>query len=471
MSKIPYKKPWYEISMQDIPFCEYTNIFVGNLVWIQRGIENDIATYDLVVREMPDNWNYYVFYGLDRFVDMLLKYRFNKEGIKVLKAMGVVSSPKIERFYKDFKFTGDIMAMEDGTIFFPGEPIVRVSAPIVQANMLTAFIMNAFSYPIRLMTKAMRIKEACADTLFFGGSLVRLNSYDQVIWNQKISQTIGSPQGSPSYFLKFPERKPTGKITANINHALIKSFLTERDAYRYVLDNLLSSADFFFVMVDTYDMKVGLDTFIEEIKRTQGIDQKKIMITIDSGDIQEQAFYVREKLNENGLRGIRIQAMSSLDEYSIAKMVKEKTPIDCYISATAFINIIDCPKLEAVYKVAELIDNKGVIEYKAKLTKGKESYPGRKQVFRVIKNGKMAEDIIGLEDEALGEPLLKKIISNGKLTYSFPTQEEVHAYLFAQRELLPSGLRGQHKAIPYTVVPSKRLLELVGQVKKKHLHS
>ncbi len=452
----------------DIPLLEYNNIFVANLAWINRGVDKDIATFDLVVRELPDKWSFYLFDGLDRFIDLLLKHTFDERAVELLKKMNLIDSPKTEAFYRNFKFSGDVWSMKDGTIFFPGEPIVRVTAPLLEANLLTAFLLNVFSYPIRILTKTLRVKIASGDTLFYAGSLVRLPGFEQGLFALRAPYLLNSPNSSPLFYRKFPQYTPPGKITANINHAVIKSFPTERSAYRYVLDVLIDKANFFFVMVDTYDLKKGLDIFIEEIKKTKNLDGTKLMITIDSGDIKEQAFYVRKKLDENGLQNIRIQAMSNLDEYSIDEMVRQKTPIYCYITATALINVTDNPKLEAVYKLAELVHADGAVEQKAKLTKGKESYPGRKQVFRVYENGKMVKDIIGLEGEQLREPLLHKFVEQGKLVLSIPDLEATKTFLEKELQTLPDTYKNINKSVTYPVLISKKLEVLLEEVKKLH---
>lgn len=458
----------YLINLDEIPLVEYNNIFVSNLVWINREVANDIATFDLVVRELPKFWGYYVFNGLDRFVELLLNFKFNKEAVSILKKIGLTDSNNSKTFYKNFKFSGDVWALSDGTIFYPGEPIVRITAPLAEANSLTAFVLNAFCYPIRIITKSLRIKIAGGNTLYFGGPLVRLPGFEQAIFTQQAAFLLDSPIASPFFYKKFKQYKPSGKIVANINHAIIKSFTEEREAYRYVLDELLDKANFFYVMIDTYDLKKGLDIFIEEIKKTKPFDRCKIMITIDSGDLKKQAHYVRKTLNKNNLNKIRIQAMSNLDEYSIDQMVKEKTPIDCFISATSVANITDNPKLEVVYKLTELKRLNGKIEYKVKLAEGKISYPGKKQIFRKYKNKKMIKDIIGLENENLGTELLHKIIESGKLKTKMPTLEEIKKHFKNEIKSLPDEYKKIKCLNVYPVEKSKKLISLFEKSKKLH---
>ncbi|MFA6392214.1 MAG: hypothetical protein WCW66_05740 [Patescibacteria group bacterium] len=456
--------------ISDIPLLEYNQIFVNNLTWIDRGIEKSVATFDLVVRDLPENWNFYVFDGLQRFVDILLQFRFDDRAVQLLKRMNLIDSKKSEEYYKDLKFSGEVFSMKDGTIFFPGEPIVRITAPIVEANMLTAFLLNVFNYPIRVLTKSLRVKFASGPTTFFIGSLARLPGFEQGYYSIKDAYLLDSPIGNPFLFRKFPELTPPNTITSNINHAFIKSFPTERQAFRYFLDVLVEKANFFFVMTDTYEIKKGLAIFIEEIKKTPNLDRKKMMMTIDSGDLKQLAHYMRKELDKNGLEEIRIQAMGGLDEYNIDDMVKSKTPIDCYVSATALNNTIDCPVLELVYKMAELRHEDGIVEQKAKLTIGKESYPGRKQVFRVYEDGKISRDIIGLDGENLGKPLLEKIIENGKVVAKIPTIEDTKMLLKSEVLTLPESFKTiRSKGNLYKINISDKLKILLDEVKVKHL--
>lgn len=456
--------------ISDIPLLEYNQILVNNLTWLDRGMEKSLATFDLVVRDLPKNWNFYVFDGLERFVQILSQFRFDNNAVKLLQKMNLIDSPKAVKYYKKFKFSGEVLAMKDGTIFSPGEPIVRIVAPIIEANMLAAFIMNAFNYPIRVLTKTLRVKFASGPTIFFAGSLARLPGFEQGVYPIRDAYLLESQIGNPYLYRKFPELTSSNKITSNINHAFIKSFPTERQAFRHFLDVLVKKANFFFVMTDTYEMKKGLATFIEEIKKTPDLDRKKVMMTIDSGDLKEQAHYMRRELDKSGLQEIRIQAMGGLDEYNIEKMVGNNTPIDCYVSATALINTVDCPVLETVYKMAELKHKDGTVEQKAKLTKGKESFPGRKQVFRVYRDGKISHDIIGLEDEKLGRPLLEKVVENGKLLNKLPGIEETKVYLKSEIETLPDSYKSiASEPMPSNVRISDKLNNLLEDVKKKHL--
>lgn len=464
---------FYEFDRDNLPLLEYTNIFMGNLMWIKRGVHKDIATYDLVVREMPEPWNFYVFDGLERAIDYVLNYKFTPESIEVLKSMKLIDSKEVEDFYKNLKFSGDIWALKDGTIFFPSEPIVRVTAPLAEANLLTAFMLNVFCYPIRFLSKAIRIQLAANGmnhVRLMDGAVVRLPGFEQGIYPPRSCQLIDQSIVVPYFYLKFPQylNKTGRKTIVNINHAFVKSFDTEILAFDFVFKELLNNADEFWFMTDTYNFKNGLKNLIETIKKFPGTDPKKFFVAIDSGDILKLSFYARKELDKNGLKDIGIQVFSNLEEYKINKMVRKGAPIDVYVTGTELVNITDNPKLEAVYKMAELRKLNGEIEQKAKLTKGKESYPGRKQIYRIYENGKMVRDVIGLENETLGQPILEKYIENGVQVKKVPDLDETRDHLKKELASLPDKYKNVNKHVKYPISISQKLAEILEAVQKKH---
>ena len=166
------------------------------------------------------------------------------------------------------------------------------------------------------------------------------------------------------------------------------------------------------------------------------------------------------------MQKIGIQAFSNLDEYKVKQLADAGAPIDYYVAATEIVNISDNPRFEAVYKMAELQKADGTVEQKAKLTKGKESYPGRKQVFRVYVDGMMAEDIIGLDDENIGIPLLHQFIQFGKLAIPVPTLEDSAQHLQKELTTSPVEYKDVSKSAYYPVRPSEKLLESPRRCKK-----
>lgn len=466
------KTDYFNMADSDIPLLEYSNIFAGNWVWLNRGMEKDVATYDLVVREKPADWGFYLFNGLERFIKLLLGYRFDGEAISVLKRMGFADSPKSEKFYRDFKFSGDISILCDGTIFFPGEPILRVTAPLVEANMLTAFILNAFSYPIRILTKTCRTKIASGPVPFYAGGVVRLPGFEQGIESVRSGLLFNSPIFTPLVHRKFASIKVVPGITANVNHAFIKSFKSEREAFSFALNSLMGKAAMISFMVDTYDFNRGLEIFIEELKKLPNLTSKersKFDVVVDSGNIAGRLRYARKKLDQAGFTEIPVYPYGNLNEYKIERLVKNKVPLGLVFCGTELANVSDNPRLEAVYKMTELKRQDGSVEHKAKLAIGKVSYPGRKQIFRLYdKAGKMRQDIIGLENEKLGTPLLTQFIKAGKQVQKFDNLETVKKRIESELKALPKKYQAIERPPEYPVKISPKLTKLFERVKKQH---
>jgi len=218
-------------------------------------------------------------------------------------------------------------------------------------------------------------------------------------------------------------------------HAVIKSFPTELEAMRKMADLYKGRVSF---MVDTYDFNQGMKNAITVI---QELKEKGIVveggITIDSGNLFDRSVRARKMLDDAGLHEVKITIASNLDEYKIKKLKEKGIPVDAFLVATEAATVSDSPKLEVVYKLSEL-QNDEKIKFCAKFSSGKESYPGRKQVFRTLENGKIKRDIIGLENEKPGQPLLIPVIKNGKQVYNFPSLDEIREYVKSQISLLPS---------------------------------
>lgn len=462
------KKDWWNISESDIPMMEYGNIFLGNKGFFDRGIINDVATFDLVVREIPEDWGYLIFDGLERFVNILNNFKFDDQSIDILKKMNFIDSPEIEKLYREFKFSGDLWAIKDGTIFFPGEPIIRITAPLIEANLLTAFILTAFSYPIRLMSKMARLYESSQGAFVVTDGTARLPGIEQASFSVRDSYIFTGLTPTPLFYKVFSDNIPPQKYFANVNHAVIKSFPTEREAYCYVLDELIKKADHLSVMIDTYEIYKGLEIFIEELKKRSNDNYDKLYLVVDSGNLIEISKHIKKRLREEGYEEIKIQVMSNLNEYLIADFIEQGGEADLLAAATEVINITDHPKLEAVYKIAQTVSLGGQVEYKAKLTEGKESYPGTKQIYRVFENDKMKHDIIGLEGEDLGIPLLMQYVKAGQIVGKFENLEEIRKEVTNNLNNLDLVYKKIKNPERYPIKISEKLINLTKMVKDRH---
>jgi nicotinate phosphoribosyltransferase len=463
----------FSFSEEDIPMMEYANIFLGNIIWMKNGKGFEEATFDLVVRDLPKNWGYLVMYGLDRFLTHIQDFRFSEEDLYYLKKLHLVDEETYE-LYKNFKFSGDVWAIEEGTPFFAGEPIVRITGPLWQVSLFTALALNSFSYPIRVLTKGSRVRIAANNKPFSPGvAVVRGQGFEQVVIGQKAGFISGrTPPIQPNFYKRTKEIELEGGLIPqpNINHSIIKSFPTEKEAMRVAIREILPKVKSMTIMVDTYDMKKGLATLIKEMKQLSEKEQGEIYIPIDSGDVLKTAKYMRKELNKHKMTHVKITGFSNLQEYKIKELEDKKAPIDFYICVTEVTNITDAPALELVFKIAQITHPNGKVEYKAKLTKGKESYPGRKQIFRKYDaGGIMIKDTIGLENEKLGEPILKQFIKNGERIIPRENIHQTKERFLKNLEALPSESKQIYSKQKYPIEISPEIRKIIKELRKKHL--
>ena len=296
---------------------------------------------------------------------------------------------------------------------------------------------------------------------------MRTFSFENVVKIQRLSYILGSIIAMPYFGYKFGvgKRKPA----IGFYHALIKSFANEQNAYRYFLPH---TANFGIStsMVDTYNYKTGIENWIKVEKEARKQGKTLGLVSIDSGNVLEISKFLRKRLDDAGLNDVGITAYSNLDELKIANLEKSGAKINVYCPVTEIVTISDRPVLEAVYKLAEIIDKNGKRTYTAKFSEGKVSLPGKKQVFRKTgKNGGLVKDIIGLEDEKLGTPLLTQYIKDGKLIKKIPTLDQVKDYIDRQLSYLSDDLKDIEKQHIYPVSISKKLNNVFEDLKKKHV--
>lgn len=447
---------------KDLHLYEIQNIFMACALWLEEGMASQIATYDLVVRDMPPHRNFLLLGGIEEIIKGIQKWGYSKEEVGYLNKNNL-ATPKLIRYLRDFKFTGDVWAMPEGTVFFPGEPVVRITAPICEGNLLSNFLMIAAFGNTNYLSKIIRGRIACAGKRFMAAGGMRVNSFEAAMKASRAGYIAGADNAIPSFFRKYNLDPPP--VSINAYHAVIKSFPTELEAFR-------AAARFFpnraRPMVDTYDFKQGVKNIIIVARELKKKGERIASINIDSGNLYERAKYARREFDKAGFSEIKILLASNLDEYKITELERKNTPADTYLAATEISTIADAPKIEIVYKISE-IKQGGKARPLAKLTKGKESYPGRKQVFRIFdKRGRMKKDIVGLEQEKLGKGLLRPMIKKGRLVYDLPSLDNIRDYVKEQVQMLAKRFLSIDKEYKYPVQISKKVTALFNKVKRTH---
>src|SRR3989344_1216848 len=456
---------------EDLCLLEYSQVFSCCSIFHKEGMSDAIGTFDLSVRDLPKNRNFMIAGGLEDVINFIKNLRFNEKHIKYLLEQKMIT-PEFAEYLKGFKFTGNVWAMPEGTIFFPKETVVRITAPITEGNLITTTMTNLFSLPTILMSKIIRVVLS-AKGAKVGIGFIRTHGVDTSLKVQRASiiagcRAVSSPLAGMFYGL------PVG--SGMLYHAYVQNFPTEYEAFKAVADNFplrfnLPSDPIprgYAFMVDTYDTIKGVENVIKlarELKK-QGKPHMPA-IALDSGDLTKLSIEARKMLDDAGFKDIEISASGNLTEKKITKMIKEGAKIDRFIAVTDVVTSADDPKLEVIYKLAEMEIN-GKIIPTMKWSPGKRSLPSKKQVFRILENGKWIKDIIGLDNENLGEALLIPIIQKGKLVYSFPKITEIREYVLKQLEKLPNNYKSVSRVYSYPVEFSNNLQNLVESLKPSY---
>ncbi|MFH0869662.1 MAG: hypothetical protein V1866_01230 [archaeon] len=477
MQKNPYSKFFFEPS--DLPLNQFTHSFGQICAWMKdERYRSAWATFDLYVREMPKNRNFLVFAGLEELVVHIKNLRFTKKDIALLKRYGIIDKDA-ERFLLDFKFSGNIYSMAEGDIFFPKEPIIIVEGPLLEVSLLEVYMMNLAAAYIPYTSKAARIKLAAGDLITaVGGGLRSFSFSDLRIDRAGSFYGDGNALVYLSIGAKVHDKKFMDSIkpVVNAQHFFISSYKDELTAMRAMTKTNFAKKIGISFMVDTYDFDQGLENTITVGKEAAKKGIKLAGIYIDSQPLYENTLKARKRLNEEGFKDAVIKVCSNMDEYYIDDIMKRKPSIaTCepilLVSATQFVQLRDSPEIEAVFKISELDFEDGEKIYGIKLSRGKEHYPAKKQVFRTFdRNGNILGDIIGLHDEPVeGTPLLKQVVKRGRVTAKIPAVDEVRPYAEKQLGILTMKMKELRKQHPSPVSYSKGLQELFNKVKEERL--
>jgi nicotinate phosphoribosyltransferase len=409
---------------------------------------NDPAVFELFVRKLPPHRHWLVVCGLGPTLRLITEMRFGQAELEYLGSLGC--NEDFLRYLEGFRFSGDIEAMPEGTIVFPDEPLVRVTAPLIDAQLLETLLLNQINFQTMIATKAARVVLAADGK---GDSVVdfsprRDHGVDAAMKVARASAVAGLGGTSNVAAAMRYGLRPVGTMA----HSYVLSFESEEQAFEAFMRGNPEDA---LLLVDTYDTLEGVRRAIEASRRT-GIPLTGIRI--DSGDLPSLAREARRILDEAGCNDAVIVASGDLEEHRIAEMCRAGTPIDIWGVGTELGTSRDSPVVNGVYKlVAELSD--GAWRGVAKRSVGKATLPGAKQVFRRFEGGTMAEDIVGEAEEALdGESLLVPAMREGEITHA-ETLEEMRERTRRSLASLPPALRSAGEKPIYPVRHSDALNE------------
>lgn len=412
------------------------------------------ATFSLYIRKYPPHRNYFVAAGLENALDELENFHFSEKEIAYLKKTGLFSDDFIS-YLKQLRFSGDVYAMPEGTVFFENEPVLEVTAPIIEAQIIETFLLNTIGFQTMIASKAARCMTAAQGRPLVDFSLRRTQGQDAGIKVARSTYITGFVATSNVLAGKIYDIPISGTMA----HSFISAFNNEIDAFSAFSKTFPKNSVF---LIDTYDTLEGARNTIKAAKEMKKRGEVPIGVRLDSGDMADLSQKVRKILDDAGLFDVKIFASSGFDEFKMADVIARGAKIDAFGVGTKMGVSADAPYFDIVYKMVRFNDRDV-----RKLSPGKITLAGKKQVFRKSdQSGRYIEDTIGLRDETIdeNEPLLKKVMANGKTVGSHPSLQDIRDTFKTNFAALDESYKSLDEHAAYPVKISSRLMELQKKV-------
>lgn len=392
--------------------------------YLAAGLDHD-ATFELFVRRLPPERRFLVSAGLEEALAGLEELRFEASDIDYLRGLGLFPESFVEHL-AELRFTGEVWAVPEGEIVFAGEPLLRVTAPLVEAQIVETFLLNRIASHTLVASKAARVALATGDRRFVDFSARRDHGTDAALTAARAAWICGAAGTS----LVAAGKRWGIPLSGTMAHSFVMSFDDEADAFRTYARSFPGGVT---LLIDTYDTIEGAHRAVEVARELADEGIAIDGVRLDSGDLVELSCKVRAILDEAGLEDTRIIASGDLDEHRIAALVADGAAIDAFGVGTQLGTSADAPALSAVYKLVE--DTAGP---KMKLALGKVTLPGRKQVWRFDDR-----DVLALHDEDVpgGRPLLRRVMAGGRRLGPPEPLADVRARCLAGLAALPPLLR------------------------------
>jgi nicotinate phosphoribosyltransferase len=420
------------------------------------------ATFDLFIRRLPPDRGYLLFAGLEQVLQYLSSVKFTEEHLAYLEKQGFRRD--FLAYLRNFRFTGDLYACPEGTLAFPCEPLIRVTAPIIEAQLVETFLLNTINLQTMIATKAARVINAAQGKTVIEFGLRREHGVDAGMKVARCSYIAGC-QGTSNVLAGLAYSIP---VFGTMAHSFIMSYHKEIDAFRAFAKTFPANST---LLIDTYDDIAGAEKAVVVAKELEKSGHKLSGVRLDSGDLTAISKKVRKLLDEQGLGYVRIFASGDLDEFKITELLENGAEIDAFGVGTKMGTSADKPYVDVIYKLCETMNADGTYAPIMKLSEGKVTLPGRKQVYRFKDaEGKFRKDTIALANEKVGgEPLLVKVMEKGTVTCAFPSLSEIRAVAAENLALLPAKYKAVTGTAEYPVALSPNLKKMMENLRKKLL--
>ena len=415
------------------------------------------ATFSLFIRAYPPNRGYFVAAGLKDVLDFLAGFRFDGEAIDYLRSTRLFAADFLD-YLKGLRFTGEVWALPEGRLFFKDEPIVEVTAPIIEAQLVETFIINQINLQTLIATKAARCVYAARGRAVVDFSLRRTHGIDAGLKVARSSYMAGCA-GTSNVLAGHKYGIP---VVGTMAHSFISSFEREIDAFRSFVSTFPDNS---ILLIDTYDTLAGARKAVEVAREMAAGGERLRGVRIDSGDLATLARAVRRIFDEAGLKDVKITGSGGLDEYDLQALAEANAPYDSYGVGTRMGVSADAPWFDMAYKLVEY-NRRPVL----KLSAGKSYCPGKKRLFRFVDDqGRLKRDVIDLRGGPLdgGEALLQKAMEQGKPLGAYPTLNEIRERFLAEFDRLDPRFKAIRDPARYPVEVSPRLKQLTEEISRQ----
>lgn len=458
--------------------------------YYEKNIHEDIVIFDMFFRKNACNGGYTIICGIEQLVEYINNLHFSDDDLKYLKSLDLFSDKFLD-FLKNFKFTGDIYAVEEGTIMFPKEPVITIKAPLYQAQLIETALLTIVNFQSLIATKASRVCYAAGEDAVFEFGLRRAQGPDAGTYGARAA-VIGGCAGTANVLAGKMFDIP---VVGTQAHSWVQKFDSELESFRAYADVY---PDKCLLLVDTYDvLKSGVPNAIKVFDELKAKGHKPMGIRIDSGDLQYLSVEAKKLFEEAGYTDLTYTASNDLDEYTIASLKSSGAAINSWGVGTKLITSAESPSLGGVYKLAGSYNGDTLIP-KIKVSEEPEKInnPGFKKVVRIYNEDNMAEaDLIMLHDEKIDttkpltifdptytwkqttfhnytiKELQKPLFINGECKYVSKSVNEVKKYVSEQFSTLWDSYKRFSNPKKYKVDLSDNLWTLKSDLldSKKHL--
>jgi nicotinate phosphoribosyltransferase len=415
------------------------------------------AAFEFFVRRLPANRNFLVAAGLEQTLQFLESFHFSRQELQWLETTGLFRSDFLDHLAQ-LRFTGDVEAMPEGTLFFADEPILRVTAPVSQAQVLESRVINLLQFQTVVASKAARCVLAAPGRRLVDFGLRRAHGAEAALLAARAAYLAGFDATSNVLAgMRFGI-----PVSGTMAHSYVQVHETEEAAFLGFARANRKNVTF---LLDTYDTEAAAEKAVTLAPRLKAEGLALHAVRLDSGNLAQHARNVRRILDEGGLREVRIFASGNLDEHELQRLVAAGAPIDGFGVGTRVDVSADAPCLDCAYKLQEYAGRP-----RRKRSEAKATWPGRKQVFRVRgDDGRMRSDLITLANSSeAGQPLLVPVMRGGRRLDPAEPLDETRRRTASQLETLPTELRALESRGSYPVIISDALRRLAAGLDAAH---